>query len=56
MYSLGDPAQGGDRSRPGPGRHHPDAIAALQAEALLAAEFIETITLTGTRMHILTAI
>jgi hypothetical protein len=56
MYSLGDPAQGGDRSAPDRAATTWTQSLRSQAEALLVADFIEKITLTGTRMYILAAI
>src|SRR5262249_5500187 len=56
IHRLGGPARG--RHRPGtrPGRHHLDGLPALPSRSAAAADFIETVTLTGARMYILAVI
>jgi putative transposase len=53
---VGDVARGWDRSGARPGGTTWAAFLRSQAEALLAADFIETVTLTGARMYILAVI
>jgi transposase InsO family protein len=54
---LGDPARGRDRPCPPPDPPPPGrTFLRPQAQALLAADFIETVTLTGTRMYTLAVI
>jgi putative transposase len=48
--------RGRDRSRPGPDRSTWAQSLRSQAQALLATNFIETMTLTGTRMYVLAVI
>jgi putative transposase len=54
--TVGDAARGRHRPRPAPGRHDLDPVLRSQADALLAADFIETITLTSARMYVLAVI
>jgi hypothetical protein len=56
VHRLGDPTRGRDRPGTRPGATTWTDFLHSQAEALLAADFIETVTLTGARMYILTVI
>jgi putative transposase len=56
LHRLGDPARG--RDQPAPERSSATWADFLrsQAEALLACDFFETVTLSGTRLHVLAVI
>jgi transposase InsO family protein len=56
IHRLGDPQSRGHRPRPGAIHHHRADFLRSQAHALLALDFIETITLNLQRQYILAAI
>ena len=55
-HRVGKPARGRDRSRTGQISDDPRGIPALASPRVLAADFIETITLSGTRRYLLAVI
>ena len=56
VHSLGDPARRWHRPRTRVDRNHLGRLPRSQAHAILAADFFETVTVTGARLYILAVI